>query len=121
LLWKSARNLSLRSHEYKPAEDCGGYITRLSKYGTPQTSPVYSRGGKPAPTGHPMRDSAGVRRWNTHYFAPLLSVDIAVGAPIGAENAIPKEVDHGEITVRVKMVNEVELLLAPEPGEALET
>jgi len=43
---------------------------------------------------------------------------VRIGTSIGSEKPVPKGVDHGEITVLVQMVNEVKLLLAPEPSEA---
>ena len=40
-----------------------------------------------------------------------------VGASVGSEKPVPKGIDHCEIAVRVQMVDEVNLLLAPEPSE----
>ena len=44
--------------------------------------------------------------------------NVRVGTSIGSEKPVPKGVDHSEIAVRVQMVDEVKLLLAPEPSEA---
>jgi hypothetical protein len=38
---------------------------------------------------------------------------------IGAENPIPKEINHREIAVRMPMMNKVQFLLASEPGKLL--
>ena len=46
--------------------------------------------------------------------------NVRVGASVGSEKPVPKGVDHSEIAVRVQMVDEVKLLLAPEPSEACE-
>ena len=48
------------------------------------------------------------------------SPNIHVGISVGSEKSVPEEVDHREIAVRVQMVDEVKLLLAPEPSEACE-
>ena len=37
------------------------------------------------------------------------------GCPIGSEDSVPEEVDHGKVFVRVPMMHEMQLLLAPEP------
>jgi len=37
---------------------------------------------------------------------------------IGAEQPIPEEIDHREVVVPVAMVDEMELLLSPEPRKA---
>ena len=37
---------------------------------------------------------------------------------IGAEQPIPEEIDHREIAVPIAVVDEMELLLSPEPGKA---
>ena len=44
-------------------------------------------------------------------------MNVRSGTSIGSEKPVPKEVDHSEIAVRVQMVDEVKLLLAPEPSE----
>jgi len=36
---------------------------------------------------------------------------------VSSEKPVPNGVDHSEIAVRVQMVNEVNLLLVPEPSE----
>jgi hypothetical protein len=46
--------------------------------------------------------------------------DSRVDTAIGAEKPIPEEVDHGEIAVPIAVVNEMELLLSPEPRKAAE-
>jgi len=56
-------------------------------------------------------------RGTTHV---LSLANIRVGILVGSEKSVPKEVDHCEIAVRVQMMDEVKLLLAPEPGEACE-
>jgi hypothetical protein len=40
---------------------------------------------------------------------------------VGSEKFVPEEVNHCEIAVGMQMVDEVKLLLAPEPSEARET
>jgi hypothetical protein len=42
-------------------------------------------------------------------------VTILIRLAIGPEHPAPEEVDHGEIAVRMQMVGEVKLPLAPEP------
>ena len=46
--------------------------------------------------------------------------NVRVGTSVGSEKPVPKGVDHREIAVRVQMVDEVKLLLAPEPSETSE-
>jgi hypothetical protein len=41
-------------------------------------------------------------------------------ASVRSDKSVPEEVDHGKIPVSVQMVDEVKLLLAPEPSEARE-
>ena len=48
-------------------------------------------------------------------------MNVRSGTSIGSEKPVPKEVDHSEIAVRVQMVDEVKLLLAPEPSETSQT
>jgi len=48
-------------------------------------------------------------------------MNIRSGTSIGSEKPVPKGVDHSEIAVRVQMVDEVKLLLAPEPSETSQT
>ena len=43
--------------------------------------------------------------------------NIRVGTSVGSEKPVPERVDHAEIAVCVQMVDEVKLLLAPEPSE----
>jgi hypothetical protein len=50
----------------------------------------------------------------------LTLVIIRVGTAVCSEESIPEKVDHCEVAVRVQVMDEVELLLAPEPGEAAE-
>lgn len=45
------------------------------------------------------------------------STNVRIGASVGPEKPVPKEVDHSEIAVRVQMVDEVKLLLTLEPAE----
>ena len=69
---------------------------------------------------HYTQRSSGSRRADSTIHV-LASATIHVGILIGSEKPVPKEVDHREIAVRVQMVDEVKLLLAPEPSEARET
>jgi len=46
--------------------------------------------------------------------------DSRVDTAIGAEKPIPEEVDHREIAIPIAVVNEMELLLSPEPRKAAE-
>jgi hypothetical protein len=46
--------------------------------------------------------------------------NVRVGPSVSSEKPVPEEIDHREIAVRVQMVDEVKLLLAPEPREACE-
>src|SRR4051794_1855042 len=43
----------------------------------------------------------------------------ASGRPIGTENSIPEEMDHGKIAVRVPVMNEVQLPFPSEPRKPL--
>ena len=49
-----------------------------------------------------------------------VSTRIAVGSSEGAKQSVPEEVDDRKIRVGMQMMNEMKLLLAPEPGEASE-
>jgi hypothetical protein len=50
--------------------------------------------------------------------APLSVLwNVGIGTSVGSEKPVPKGVDHSEIAARVQMVDEVKLLLAPEPSE----
>ena len=46
--------------------------------------------------------------------------NVRIGTSVGSEQSVPEEVDHREIAVRVQVVDEVTLLLAPEPSETCE-
>ena len=48
----------------------------------------------------------------------MVLANVRVGTSVGSEKPVPKGVDHREIAVRMQMVDEVKLLLAPEPSEA---
>ena len=52
---------------------------------------------------------------------PQILVNILVRLAVGPQYPVPEEVDHGEIAVRMQMVGEVQLSLAPEPREAFQT
>jgi hypothetical protein len=39
----------------------------------------------------------------------------AIWRSIGSEKFVPEEMDHGEITIRMSMMNEVQFLFASEP------
>ena len=41
-----------------------------------------------------------------------------LGSPVGAEQPIPKEVDDSEIAVGMQVMDKMQLLHMPEPGEA---
>ena len=59
-------------------------------------------------------------RWQCSQRFGLSSVgltDVRVGTLVGPEKPVPEGVDHSEISVRVQMVDEVKLLLTPEPSE----
>ena len=43
----------------------------------------------------------------------------AIGASIGAKNLIPEEMNYTKITIRVTVMNKVQLLLASEPRKPL--
>jgi hypothetical protein len=43
--------------------------------------------------------------------------NVPVRTSVGSENSVPKGVYHSKIAVSVQMVDEVNLLLAPEPSE----
>jgi hypothetical protein len=45
----------------------------------------------------------------------------ASGTSVRSEQSVPEEVNHRKVAVRVQMVDEVKLLLAPEPSEACKT
>lgn len=45
----------------------------------------------------------------------------SAGFSISTENSIPEEMDHGEVLVRMPVMNEVQFLLASEPGKLLES
>jgi hypothetical protein len=49
------------------------------------------------------------------------SMIILIRLAVGPEHPVPEEVDHSEIAVRMQMVGEVKLPLAPEPREAFQT
>ena len=51
---------------------------------------------------------------------PRGGANVHVRPSVGSEKSVPEEVNHREIAVRVQMVDEVKLLLAPEPSEACE-
>jgi hypothetical protein len=42
---------------------------------------------------------------------------VRVGTSVGSEKSVPEEVNHSEIAVCVQVVDEMKLLLAPEPSE----
>src|SRR5271166_910608 len=46
--------------------------------------------------------------------------NVSVGISVGSKQSVPEEIDHGEVAVRVQMMDKVKLLLAPEPSEACE-
>jgi hypothetical protein len=46
-----------------------------------------------------------------------VGLNVRVGTLVGPEKPVPDGVYHSEIAVRVQMVDEVKLLLAPEPSE----
>jgi len=46
--------------------------------------------------------------------------NVRIGTSVGSEQSVPEEVDHREIAVCVQVVDEVTLLLAPEPSETRE-
>jgi hypothetical protein len=50
----------------------------------------------------------------------MISAKVRVGISVGSEKSVPEEVNHCEIAVAMQMVDEVKLLLAPEPSEACE-
>src|SRR3954451_8037142 len=52
--------------------------------------------------------------------SPNSNISFIVAASVSSEKSVPKEVDHRKIAGRVQMVDEVKLLLAPEPSEACE-
>jgi hypothetical protein len=56
-------------------------------------------------------DDVRVDAWSTR---------IAVRRSVGAEQSVPEEVNDREIAVCVQVMDEMKLLLAPEPGEARE-
>ena len=79
------------------------------------------------PIGHhdewrPLRD--GHRRTHGHAENQLTTggatglANLRVGSSVGSEKSVPEKVNHCEIAVRVEMVDEVKLLLAPEPSQA---
>ena len=45
--------------------------------------------------------------------------DFTLQPSIGPENPVPEEIDHREIAAGVSVMNEVQRLLASEPGEPL--
>ena len=69
-------------------------------------------------------DEAEVAGWLQREQCGMRAADPAsrniVGTSVGSEKSVPEEIDHGKIGVRVQMVDEVKLLLAPEPSEACE-
>ena len=50
----------------------------------------------------------------------MLREIVQIEAARGAEQPIPEEIDHREIAAPIAVVNEMELLLPPEPGKAVE-
>ena len=49
-----------------------------------------------------------------------ISTGIAFGSSVGAKQSVPEEIDDREVGVGMQMVNEMKLLLVPEPGETSE-
>ena len=47
-----------------------------------------------------------------------LSLPVRIDAPIGTEKPIPEIVDHRKIAIGMPVVEEMELLLSPEPGKS---
>jgi hypothetical protein len=47
-----------------------------------------------------------------------LSLPVRIDAPISTEKPIPEIVDHRKIAIGMPVVEEMELLLSPEPGES---
>ena len=60
-----------------------------------------------------------VRRSRADYPRPRASGDTAAQGPIGTENSIPEEMDHGKIAVRVPVMNEVQFPFPSEPRKPL--
>lgn len=50
-----------------------------------------------------------------------ISANILVGRAVGPKHPVPEEVNHGEVAVRMQMMGEVKLPLAPEPSKAFQT
>jgi hypothetical protein len=68
-----------------------------------------------------IRDRVGIDDAQFQQASPAsTSVKLAVRLSISAENLVPKEINHGEVGVGMHVVNEMQLLFAPEPGEAFE-
>ena len=47
-----------------------------------------------------------------------LSLPVRIDAPIGTEKPIPEIVDYRKIAISMPVVEEMELLLSPEPGKS---
>ena len=47
-----------------------------------------------------------------------LSLPVRIDAPISTEKPIPEIVDHPKIAIGMPVVEEMELLLSPEPGKS---
>jgi hypothetical protein len=47
-----------------------------------------------------------------------LSLPVRIGAPIGTKKPIPEIVDHRKIAIGMPVMEEMELLLSPEPGKS---
>jgi hypothetical protein len=47
-----------------------------------------------------------------------LSLPVRIDAPIGTEKPIPEIVDYRKIAIGMPVVEEMELLLSPEPGKS---
>lgn len=47
-----------------------------------------------------------------------VSANVGVGTSISSEKSIPEGINHREIAIRMQMMDEVQLLFAPEPSKA---